>query len=103
MYAVIKTGGKQYTVNEGDKLKVEKLDGEVGGKVELSEVLCVGEGDNIKVGAPVVEKAKVLCEIIAQDKHKKIVVFKKKRRKGYKKKQGHRQAYTELKVNKISA
>ncbi|MEE9543226.1 MAG: 50S ribosomal protein L21 [Thermodesulfobacteriota bacterium] len=102
MYAVVKTGGKQYRVTEGDLLKVEKLSGEIGSKVELNEVLAVGEGDTVKLGTPMVEKARVLCKIVAQDRDKKIIVFKKKRRQGYKKKQGHRQSYTALQVDKIT-
>ncbi len=103
MYAVIKTGGKQYVVNEGATLKVEKLEGEVGSNIELGTVLAVGDGKDIKLGSPHVDGAFVKAEIIAQDKAKKIIVFKKKRRKGYAKKQGHRQLYTELKVQEIKA
>ena len=103
MYAVVKTGGKQYRVKEGDFLKVEKLSGEIGSKVELGEVLAVGDGDSVKLGTPTVEKAKVLCKIVEQDRDKKIIVFKKKRRQGYKKRQGHRQSYTALKVDKITS
>jgi large subunit ribosomal protein L21 len=103
MYAVIKTGGKQYVVNEGDTLKVEKLSGEVGSKVQISDVLAVGEGEALKVGTPTVEGAVVTAEILEQDKHKKIIVFKKKRRKGYTKKQGHRQSFTNIKVESIKA
>ena len=103
MYAVIKTGGKQYVVNEGDTLKVEKLDGDVGSSIELDTVLAVGDGKDIKLGSPKVDGALVKAEIVAQSKAKKIIVFKKKRRKGYAKKQGHRQFYTELKVQEIKA
>lgn len=103
MYAVIATGGKQYKVSEGDIVRVEKLSGDVGSKVEISDVLMVsGEGD-LKVGTPLVEKAMVAGKIIEQGKDKKILVFKKKRRKGYKKLQGHRQQYTALKIEKIKA
>ena len=102
MYAVIATGGKQYKVSEGDTVRVEKLEGEVGSKVEISEVLMVG-GDDLKIGAPHVEKAKVTGLIVEQGKAKKILVFKKKRRKGYRKMQGHRQQYTALKIEKINA
>lgn len=102
MYAVIKTGGKQYRVNEGDTLRVEKLDGEVGSKLELSEVLMVG-GDKVAVGSPTVKGAKVTAEITAQDRAKKIVVFKMRRRKNYRRKQGHRQPYTEIRITGISA
>ena len=103
MYAVIKTGGKQYVVNEGATLKVEKLEGEVGSNIELGTVLAVGDGKDIKLGSPTVDGALVKAEIIAQSKAKKVIVFKKKRRKGYTKKQGHRQFFTELKVQEIKA
>ena len=102
MYAVIKTGGKQYRVSEGDTLRVEKLDGEVGSKLELDEVLMVG-GDKVAVGSPTVKGAKVTAEITAQDRAKKIVVFKMKRRKNYRRKQGHRQPFTEIRITGISA
>lgn len=101
MYAVIKTGGKQYRVTEGDLVKVEKISGEVGQKVQLGDVLALGEGDDIKIGTPVVEGASVVGEVVEQGKDKKIVVFKKKRRKGYKKTQGHRQQYTAVKIQEI--
>ncbi len=103
MYAIIRTGGKQYQVAEGDRLRVEKLNGEVGDSVELDDVLMVADGEAIKVGQPVVEGAKITAKIIEQGKGKKIIVFKKKRRKGYKMKQGHRQLYTALEIQGISA
>ena len=102
MYAVISTGGKQYRVSEGDKLRVEKLAGDVGAKVEFGEVLMVG-GDKVAIGKPFVAGAKVVAEIVAQDRAKKIIVFKFRRRKNYRRKNGHRQPYTELKVTGISA
>lgn len=102
MYAVIKTGGKQYRVSEGDRLRVEKLPGVVGDKLEFGDVLMVG-GDKVSVGAPFVAGAKVNAEIVAQGRSKKIIVFKIKRRKGYRRKAGHRQAYTELKVTGVNA
>ena len=101
MYAVVKTGGKQYTVAKGDSFKVEKLSGEIGAKVELKDIVAVGEGKDLQVGTPMVEGASVLCEITEQDRGKKIVVFKKKRRKGYTKKQGHGQDFTALVVKDI--
>jgi len=101
MYAVIKTGGKQYKVSEGDVVNVEKLDGEVGASVELSDVLAVGEGESIKIGTPTVKGAVVKAEIVEQDRGKKLIIFKKKRRKGYTKKQGHRQLFTGLKIQSI--
>jgi large subunit ribosomal protein L21 len=103
MYAIIKTGGKQYRVSEGQSVRVEKLEGDPGDAVTLAEVLLVGGDGQTRIGTPRVEGASVTAEIVAQDRAKKIVVFKKKRRKGYHKKQGHRQAYTELKITGISA
>ncbi|MBI2413509.1 MAG: 50S ribosomal protein L21 [Deltaproteobacteria bacterium] len=103
MHAVIKTGGKQYRVAEGDLLKVEKLEGEIGSTIEFPEVLAVGEGDSIKVGAPIVAGAMVKAEIVEQGKSKKVIIFKKKRRKGFAKKQGHRQLFTSVKIQEIKA
>ena len=103
MYAVIKTGGKQYRVTEGDVVNIEKLVGEPGSKIELSEVLAVGEGEGIKIGTPLVEGARVVAEILAQDKGKKVIIYKKKRRKGYDKRQGHRQFFTSIKIQEIKA
>lgn len=102
MYAVIKTGGKQYKVSEGDLLKVEKLAGSVGDSIELDEVLMVG-GEEVKVGTPLLPNAKVTARIVEQGKDKKILVFKSKRRKGYRKKNGHRQPITRLKITGIEA
>jgi large subunit ribosomal protein L21 len=102
MYAVIKTGGKQYRVSEGDRLRVEKLEGAVGDKLEVSEVLMLG-GEKVAVGAPLVAGAKVNFQIIAQGLGKKIIVFKMRRRKRFRRKNGHRQPFTELKVTGISA
>ncbi|MBE9527928.1 MAG: 50S ribosomal protein L21 [Proteobacteria bacterium] len=101
MYAVIKTGGKQYVVNEGDTIQVEKLTGEIGSTIDVGEVLAVGEGESVKVGTPIVEGASVTAEILDHDRDKKIIVFKKKRRKGYSRRQGHRQDYTSLKISQI--
>jgi len=101
MYAVIKTGGKQYRVTEGDLLKIEKLTGEVGESVEFEEVLMIANGEQIDVGRPVLPSSSVVGEIVEQGKGKKIIVFKSKRRKGYRKKQGHRQLYTLLKIKEI--
>lgn len=103
MYAVIRTGGKQYRVEQGDTLRVEKLDGDKGKTIEFTDVLLVADGDNVKVGAPTVAGAKVRAEIVAQEKGEKLVVFKFRRRKGYRKKTGHRQRYTALKITEISA
>ena len=100
-YAVVETGGKQYTVREGELIDVERLDAEESSTVELKEVLLVKKGGELKVGTPVVEGATVLCEVARTDRARKVIVFKKKRRKGYSKKQGHRQWYTTLRVKEI--
>ena len=102
MYAVIQTGGKQYRVVPGEDLKVEKLDGAVGDTIELSEVLMVG-GEEVKIGTPLLPEAKVKAQIVEQGKDKKITVFKSKRRKTYRKKYGHRQPLTRLKITGIEA
>lgn len=102
MYAVIKTGGKQYKVSEGEFLKVEKLNGEIGDSIEFAEVLMVG-GEKTVIGVPVVAGATVTAKIAAQGKDKKILVFKSKRRKGTRKLRGHRQYKTVLKIEKITA
>jgi large subunit ribosomal protein L21 len=103
MYAVVKTGGKQFRVQEGDVIFVEKMNAEVESTVELTEVLAVSKDGAIKVGAPVVEGAKVVAKVVAQGKAKKIVVFKYKPKKDYRKKAGHRQPYTKLVIEKIEA
>ncbi|HET8938695.1 MAG TPA: 50S ribosomal protein L21 [Polyangiales bacterium] len=102
MYAVIKTGGKQYRVSEGDRLRVEKIVGAKGDTIELAEVLMLG-GERVAIGSPLVAGAKVSAEIIGQGLGKKIVVFKMRRRKRYRRKNGHRQPFTELRVTGISA
>ena len=102
MYAVIKTGGKQYKVAEGDLLKIEKIEGAVGDSVEFDQVLMVG-GDDVKVGTPLVDAAKVKAQIVEQGKAKKIRVFHMKRRKTYRKVYGHRQPLTRLKITGIEA
>ncbi len=102
MYAVIETGGKQYKVNEGDIIYVEKLDVEDGAAVTFDKVLAVGEGADIKVGAPAVAGATVEGSVIKTAKGKKVVVYKMKPKKGYRKKQGHRQAYTKVEIKKIN-
>lgn len=104
MYAVIETGGKQYKVAEGDVIYVEKLDAEVDSTVELGNVLIVSKDDEgLVVGKPVVEGAKVNAKVLAQGKSKKVVVFRYKAKKDYRKKQGHRQPYTKLQIEKIDA
>lgn len=102
MYAVIKTGGKQYRVAEGDRLRVEKLPGEAGAKVTFEEVLMIG-GEKVAIGTPTVKGAKVSAEIVQQGRDKKVIVFKFRRRKNYRRKRGHRQPFTELKITGISA
>jgi large subunit ribosomal protein L21 len=103
MYAIIRTGGKQYQVATGDKLRVEKLQGNVGDTIELSDILMVVDGEEIKIGQPVIEGAKVVAKITEQAKADKVIVFKMKRRKGYRVKRGHRQQYTALTIEEISA
>lgn len=100
--AIVKTGGKQYRVEPGARLRVEKLEGDVGSKIELDEVLLLGKGNDVKVGAPLISGAKVAATITAHGRSKKVIVYKFKRRKNYRRKQGHRQHYTELKVEDIS-
>ena len=102
MHAVIKTGGKQYRVAPGDTVKVETLSAEVGQQVTLSEVLAVSNGDDVKVGAPFVEGAAVVATVVAHGRHDKVTIFKMKRRKHYQKHQGHRQNYTELRIDSIA-
>jgi large subunit ribosomal protein L21 len=102
-YAVIRTGGKQYRVSEGDIVKIERVAGEVGDKVTLADVLFVGGNGDVKIGLPVVADAKVTGEIVGQGKAKKILVFKKKRRKSYSRQRGHRQQQTTLKITAIEA
>lgn len=103
MYAVIKTGGKQYKVAPGDTLKVESLGGEPGETVELSDVLLVEKEGGVAVGTPRVEGAKVTAEVVSQGRAKKVLIFKAKRRKSSTKRIGHRQSYTEIKIKEINA
>jgi large subunit ribosomal protein L21 len=102
-YAVIRTGGKQYRVSEGQLVKIEKLAGEVGDKVTLGDVLLIGGNGEVKIGAPLVADAKVTGEIVGQGRAKKVLVFKKKRRKSYSRQRGHRQHQTTLKITAIEA
>ena len=102
MYAVIRTGGKQYRVAAGDKLKVEKLLADVGSEILLDQVLVVGEGEAVKVGAPLVPGAAVKATVVGHGKDDKVTIFKLRRRKHYKKSQGHRQHYTEIQITGIS-
>ncbi|WP_311481337.1 50S ribosomal protein L21 [uncultured Anaerococcus sp.] len=102
MYAIIKTGGKQYKVSEGDLVRVEKLAYEVGETVDFDQVLLVSDNGELKVGSPLLEGAKVSATVEDQNKDKKIVVYKYKPKKQYRKKHGHRQPYTLVKINSIS-
>ena len=102
MYAVIKTGGKQYRVSAGQKLKVEQIPADVGAEVTLDQVLMVGEGESVKVGAPLVAGASVKCTVVSHGRHDKVKIFKMRRRKHYQKRQGHRQNYTELQIGSIN-
>ena len=102
MYAIVRTGGKQYQVASGDQVRVEKLEGSVGDSVDLNDVLMVVDGEEVKIGQPVLDNAKVTATIAEQGKGKKVIIFKKKRRKGYRLKKGHRQAYTALKIEEIN-
>jgi large subunit ribosomal protein L21 len=103
VYAVFRTGGKQYRARQGERLRVEKLDAAVGDTVEFAEVLLVGEGADIQVGAPLVAGGKVECKVTAQGRGKKVGVLKFKRRKSYKRFHGHRQHFTEVEVTAITA
>ncbi len=103
MYAVVKTGGKQYKVAPGEKLKVEQLPVDVGAEVILDCVLMVGEGESVRVGQPTVAGAAVKAKVLAQGRHPKVKIFKMRRRKHYQKHQGHRQNYTELVIESIVA
>ena len=102
MFAVIRTGGKQYKVASGDVIRVERLVTEAGASIELDEVLMVGEGGEISVGTPLVANAKVTAEVVAQARGPKIIVFKKKRRQNYRRKNGHRQDLTILRITAIN-
>ena len=102
MYAVIRSGGKQYRVSQGGSLRVEKLPGEVGSSVTLDDILMIGGEGDVKIGTPKVDGAEITGTIVAQGRGAKIRVFKMKRRKGYRRTQGHRQDYTEIRVDSIS-
>ncbi|GJL84761.1 MAG: 50S ribosomal protein L21 [Micavibrio sp.] len=103
MFAVIKTGGKQYKVQKDDKIKVEKLDVEEGGSIDLDEVLFVGDGKTTKIGDPLVKGATVAAKIVAHVRGPKITIFKKKRRQNYRRKKGHRQDLTLIQITDIKA
>jgi large subunit ribosomal protein L21 len=103
MYAVIKTGGKQYRVAAGEKIKVEQIDADVGQEVTLDQVLAVGSGAGLSVGSPWLAGARVVARVLSQGRHDKVRIFKMRRRKHYQKRQGHRQAFTELEISTINA
>ena len=103
MYAVIKTGGKQYRVTSGEKLKVEQIPADVGAEITLDQVLMVGEGEAVKIGAPMLVGATVTAKVISQGRHDKVKIFKMRRRKHYQKHQGHRQNFTEIEIGTIAA
>lgn len=103
MYAVIKTGGKQYRVVQGERLKVEKLDVEVGGTVTLDQILMVSDGDKTTIGSPIIKGATVKATVVSHGRGDKVMIFKFRRRKHYRKTQGHRQSFTEIKIEAIAA
>jgi large subunit ribosomal protein L21 len=103
MYAVVTSGGKQYKVKQGDVLKVEKIPGEVGAPFSFDKVLMFSDGENVRIGQPVLDNIAVRGHIVEQGKAKKIIVFKYKRRKRYRRKQGHRQQFTAIKIDNIEA
>jgi len=103
MYAIVNTGGKQYKIHQGDVLRVEKIPGEIGSSVSFDKVLMFSDGKNVSIGQPLLDNVAVKGHIIEQGKAKKIIVFKYKRRKRYRRKQGHRQQYTAIKIDSIEA
>ncbi|MDO5666959.1 MAG: 50S ribosomal protein L21 [Alcaligenaceae bacterium] len=103
MYAVIKTGGKQYRVAPGQKLKVEQIPADIGQEISLDQVLSVSEGESLKVGSPLVEGATVTAKVLAHGRHDKVKIFKMRRRKHYRKSQGHRQNFTEIEISAVNA
>jgi large subunit ribosomal protein L21 len=103
MYALIKTGGKQYKVAAGEKLKIEQIAADVGQEIVIDQVLAVGDGADLKVGTPLVAGASVMATVLAQGRHDKVRIFKMRRRKHYQKHGGHRQSYTELQISAVNA
>ena len=103
MYAVIKTGGKQYRVVAGEKLKIEQIPADVGAEITLDQILMVGEGESEQIGTPLLTGAAVKATVLSQGRHDKVTIFKMRRRKHYQKHQGHRQNYTEIRIDGISA
>jgi len=102
LYAIIRAGGKQYKISPGDTIRVEKVSGQTGDMVEFKDVLFYAEGEKVLAGQPLLPNVKIVGEILAQRRSKKVIVFKMKRRKGYAKRQGHRQSYTTLRIKEIS-
>ena len=102
MYAVIKTGGKQYKVAAGEKLKIEQIAADVGQEITIDQVLAVGSGAELQVGTPWVAGASVIATVVAQGRHDKVRIFKMRRRKHYQKRQGHRQAFTEIQIASVN-
>ena len=102
MYAVVKTGGKQYRITPGEKVKVEQISGDIGAEVVLDQVLMVGDGDSVRLGQPTIAGATVKATVVSQGRGDKVTIFKMRRRKHYQKHQGHRQNYTELKIDSIT-
>ena len=102
MYAVIKTGGKQYRVIAGQKLKIEQIAADIGQQITLNEVLAVGSGESLVVGTPLVSGASVVVSVVSQGRHDKVRIFKMRRRKHYQKRQGHRQNFTEIRIDAIA-
>ena len=102
MYAVIKTGGKQYKVSPGDKIKIEQIPADIGADIQIDQVLAVGSGEQVRIGAPLVGGAAVSATVLAQGRHPKVRIFKMRRRKHYQRTQGHRQNYTEIRVDAIA-
>ncbi|NUZ05674.1 50S ribosomal protein L21 [Piscinibacter koreensis] len=103
MYAVIKTGGKQYRVAAGEKLKIEKISADVGQQVTLDQVMAIGNGAELSIGAPLVAGANVVATVLSQGRHDKVRIFKMRRRKHYQKRQGHRQSFTEIQIDAVNA
>ncbi|MEX0856457.1 MAG: 50S ribosomal protein L21 [Gemmatimonadota bacterium] len=103
MHAVFRTGGKQFRAGAGERLRVPTLDAEAGETVTFDDVLLLSDGEAVQIGAPTVDGAKVRAEVVGHGRDRKVIVFKRKRRKGYRKKQGHRQGYTEIRVEEIVA
>ena len=102
MYAVIKTGGKQYRVISGEKLKIEQIPADVGAEITMDQVLMMGEGDSVKIGTPILSGVSVKAKVLSHGRHDKVQIFKMRLRKHYQKHQGHRQNYTEIQITGIS-